>query len=151
MEFVQKEPFAVVVDYAHTPESLEAVYRALRDPRFMKHEKGKLICVLGACGGGRDKWKRPVMGAIAGRNCDEVVLTNEDPYDEDPGAIIEEIAKGIHVDEVGDRGQATGTVGLVSRVAHRPSRILDRADAILEAVRRAKPGDIVAITGKGSE
>ena len=159
MEFVQKEPFAVVVDYAHTPESLEAVYRALRDPRFMKHEKGKLICVLGACGGGRDKWKRPVMGAIAGRNCDEVVLTNEDPYDEDPGAIIEEIAKGIKEGRgsrlrrpaLRRRLRQGESYGGQARLTGRLSRIPDRREAILEVVRRAKLGDVVVITGKGSE
>src|SRR3989344_278438 len=79
--------FTVVVDYAHTPDSLEALYNA--------YGKLRKICVLGATGGGRDTWKRPVMGAIADKYCDEVILTNEDPYDENPRVIVNAVGSGM--------------------------------------------------------
>lgn len=126
LEYIQKQPFGVVVDYAHTPDSLEAVYQTVK-PK----SPGRLICVLGAAGGGRDKWKRPVFGKIASEYCDEIILTNEDPFDENPERILEEI-----------------NAGLKSKKAR---RILDRKNAIFEAVREARRGDMVVITGKGSE
>ncbi|MEK9183562.1 MAG: cyanophycin synthetase, partial [Patescibacteria group bacterium] len=89
----------------------------------------KLICVLGAAGGGRDKWKRPEMGKIAGQYCDEIILTDEDSYNEELEDIINEIAAGCP----------------------RAQKILDRKEAIKKAVSLAGPGDVVAITGKGSE
>ena len=70
------QDFKVIVDYAHTPDSLEKVYEIFQNSRK--------ICVLGSAGGGRDKWKRPEMGKIASKHCDQVILTNEDPYDEEP-------------------------------------------------------------------
>lgn len=124
MEEVISEPFKVFVDYAFTPVALEKVYQIL------KPNNGKMIAVLGACGGGRDKWKRPVLGEIASKYCEEVIVTNEDPYDEDPMEIIEEVAKG--------------TTG-------RTKKILDRREAIREALKLAKPNDVVIITGKGCE
>ncbi|KKR28674.1 MAG: UDP-N-acetylmuramoyl-L-alanyl-D-glutamate-2,6-diaminopimelate ligase [Candidatus Woesebacteria bacterium GW2011_GWA1_39_8] len=126
MEFVQKEPFGVVVDYAHTPDSLEAVYKTL------KKDSHKLICVLGAAGGGRDKWKRPEFGRIAGEYCDEIILTDEDPYEENPEKIIKEVASGI-------------------KPGRQVVKILDRKEAIKTALDKAEKGDIVVITGKGSE
>ena len=126
MEFIQKHPFGVVVDYAHTPDSLEAVYKNL------KTDSGKLICVLGAAGGGRDKWKRPEFGRIADQYCDEIILTDEDPYDEDPEKIIEEVRSGIHS-------------------KNKVIKVLDRKEAIKTAIGKAKEGDMVVITGKGSE
>lgn len=128
MEFVQWESFAALVDYAHTPESLRGVYRTLRE--FNKFKS--LICVLGSAGGGRDKWKRPEMGKIAAEFCDEIILTNEDPYDENPVEILEQIAQGF---------QQLPAV----------RKILDRREAISEALKSAKPGDVVVITGKGAE
>ena len=86
MEIVLKEPFKVVVDYAHTPVQLENVYKTL---------SGNLICVLGSCGGGRDKWKRPMLGKIAEKYCKRVIITDEDPYDEDPSQILSQIKSGI--------------------------------------------------------
>jgi UDP-N-acetylmuramoyl-L-alanyl-D-glutamate--2,6-diaminopimelate ligase len=122
MEYVEAgQPFGVVIDYAHTPESLEYAYQTLKP----KH--GKLICVLGACGGGRDAWKRPVFGQIADRYCDVIFLTNEDPYDEDPAKIISDIN------------------------VPRANIVIDRAEAIKQAIALAKEGDTVVITGKGSE
>jgi len=127
MEFIQREPFAVVVDYAHTPDSLEAVYTEIK-----KHTTGRLIVVLGACGGGRDKWKRPEFGKIADRLADIMILTDEDPYEEDPMTIIKEVKQGI---------------GRTDRL----QVILDRKEAIGAAVAMATAGDSVVITGKGSE
>src|SRR3989344_821171 len=88
LEEIQNHPFRVVIDYAHTPDSLEKVYEALSASQ-------KLICVLGAAGGGRDKWKRPVMGKIAAEYCKAIVLTNEDPYDENPNSILDQIESGF--------------------------------------------------------
>jgi len=117
-----KQDFTVVVDYAHTPDSLRALYDAYKNKRK--------ICVLGATGGGRDAWKRPVMGKIADENCDEVILTDEDPYDEDPYAIVKMVAKDMK---------------------RTPGVIMDRREAIRGALARAKSGDAVLITGKGTD
>lgn len=145
MEFIQRSPFVVVVDYAHTPDSLEAVYQALtaNRPDFIvdsrlhsnrsKAQSQKLICVLGAAGGGRDKWKRPEFGKIAEKYCDEIILTNEDPYDENPNEILNQIESGF---SFGNK---------------KVQRILDRREAIKKAIGDAKQGDTVIITGKGSE
>ncbi len=129
MEEVVSEPFKVFVDYAFTPNALEKVYQTLKETSN-KQQETRLICVLGACGGGRDKWKRPVLGKLAAQHCDEVIVTNEDPYDENPMEIIENVAKGTN-------GKAR--------------KILDRREAIKESLKTAKPGDTVIITGKGSE
>ena len=116
------QPFTVVVDYAHTPDSLQALYAAYGNSRK--------ICILGNTGGGRDTWKRPIMGKIADEHCAEVILTNEDPYDEDPRAIVEAMAKGC---------------------ARKPDIVIDRREAIREALKRAKASDTVLITGKGTD
>ena len=127
MDIVAKEPFLAIVDYAHTPEQLEQVYKSL--------SLKPLICVLGSCGGGRDTWKRPVLGKVASQYCKEIIITNEDPYDEDPLEIMEQIASGIN-----------------SEVTPNSYHIvLDRKEAIKKAVSMAKPGDALIITGKGSE
>ena len=138
MEFVQAEPFAVVVDYAHTVESLEAAYRALKE-RMGKKGGGKLICVLGACGGGRDTWKRPAMGKVAAGYCDKAILTNEDPYDDPPEELLNQIAAGF-----------SRMPGAAYR-AFDYEKILDRREAIEKAISFARPGDTVVMTGKGSE
>jgi UDP-N-acetylmuramoyl-L-alanyl-D-glutamate--2,6-diaminopimelate ligase len=122
MEVVSESPVKVIVDYAHTPSQLEAVYKTFKDEN--------MVCVLGSCGGGRDKWKRPVLGQLAGKYCKEIIITNEDPYDEDPMEIINQVA---------------GTAG------PRAKKVLDRKEAIKTSVKLAKPGDVVIITGKGSE
>ncbi|MFA5736648.1 MAG: UDP-N-acetylmuramyl-tripeptide synthetase [Candidatus Paceibacterota bacterium] len=114
--------FEVIVDYAHTTDSLAKAYETLGDRRK--------ICVLGSCGGGRDKWKRPQMGKVASNHCDYIILTNEDPYDEDPEQIIAEVAEGITKPYV---------------------KILDRREAIRAAIKEAKEGDVVIITGKGTD
>lgn len=133
VDIVQKKPFKVVVDYAHTPESLEAIYKALKDELL---RGGKLICILGAAGGGRDRWKRPLMGKMAARYCEKIILTDEDSYDENPNEIISEIKKGII-----EFGFAEGDI----------LKILDRREAIKKALEMARPGDTVISTGKGSE
>jgi UDP-N-acetylmuramoyl-L-alanyl-D-glutamate--2,6-diaminopimelate ligase len=129
MEEVISKPFKVIVDYAFTPNALERVYQTLTS-NIEPRTSNKLICVLGSCGGGRDKWKRPVLGELAAKYCDEVIVTNEDPYDEDPWQIIEQVASGT-------KGKA--------------KKILDRREAIRTALKLAKEGDIVVITGKGCE
>ncbi|MFH1462715.1 MAG: UDP-N-acetylmuramoyl-L-alanyl-D-glutamate--2,6-diaminopimelate ligase [bacterium] len=127
MEEVISVPFKVFVDYAFTPNALEQVYKTL------KPSQGKMIAVLGSCGGGRDKWKRPVLGKIAAKYCDRIIITNEDPYDEDPLEIIDQVASGI-------KNYESGIM-----------KILDRRGAIRESLRLARPGDTVIITGKGCE
>lgn len=116
------QDFLTVVDYAHTPDSLRALYSS-----FPAHRK---ICVLGSTGGGRDIWKRPEMGRIADESCDTVILTNEDPYDEDPKKIIDMIAAGMH---------------------RTPEIIMDRREAIRRALSLARTGDAVLISGKGTD
>jgi UDP-N-acetylmuramoyl-L-alanyl-D-glutamate--2,6-diaminopimelate ligase len=135
LEFVQKDPFSIIIDYAHTPDSLEKVYQAIKKNISSKRTKGKMICVLGCAGGGRDSWKRPVMGEIASKYCDEIVLTNEDPFNDDPEMIIEQIAKGVRS----------------STYNRKFKKIIDRKDAIREAIKMAKKNDVVIVTGKGSE
>ncbi len=117
------QTFEVVVDYAHTADSLEKVYEVFQNSRK--------ICILGGTGGGRDSWKRPEMGKIADTHCDEIILTNEDPYDEDPMKIIDAIKTGITEKNV--------------------DVILDRRLAIAEGLKRAQTGDAVIITGKGTD
>lgn len=128
--------FRAFVDYAHTPKALAKVYGLLREMLAQGGRSGRLICVLGAAGGGRDKWKRPEFGRIASELCDEVILTDEDPFDEDPRLIVGDIESGI---PDSDRKKEHVRV------------ILERGDAIRTAVSMARGGDIVIATGKGSE
>ncbi len=134
MEVVDKQPFTVIVDYAHIPDSLEKVYQTLknlRQKRIRLRRKPRLICVLGSAGGGRDKWKRPIMGQIAEKYGDEIIITNEDSYNEDPEQIIDQIISGIK--------------------NKKAIKILDRKKAIRKAINLARAGDVVIITGKGCE
>lgn len=129
--------FKVIIDYAHTPDSLEAVYRNLKDLFLtINNQSSKMICVLGAAGGGRDKWKRPEFGKIAERYCDEIILTNEDPYDENPEEILEQISSGF---------------SQTQNPKPKIKKIINREKAIKTAISLAKSGDVVVITGKGSE
>ncbi len=123
--------FSVYVDYAHTPDALRNIYSVFPSARK--------ICVLGATGGGRDAWKRPVLGEIAAAHCDAVIVTNEDPYDEDPQKIIDEVASGVPSD----------VKGHMSKV--KCLKILDRREAIRKALSLAREGDVVIITGKGTD
>ncbi len=117
------QPFAVVVDYAHTPDSLENVLRAARGLT-----QARLIAVFG-CGGDRDRGKRPLMGAIAGRLADRAIVTSDNPRSEDPDAIVAEVL--------------AAAPGLEHEV--------DRRAAIARAIAGAEPGDVVVIAGKGHE
>ncbi|MBK9362824.1 MAG: UDP-N-acetylmuramoyl-L-alanyl-D-glutamate--2,6-diaminopimelate ligase [Rubrivivax sp.] len=123
---------AVLVDYAHTPDALEQVLQALRP--LVDARGGRLWCVFG-CGGNRDATKRPLMGAIAERLADRVVLTSDNPRDEPPALILSQILAGMHG---------------VAR--HEPPAVMaDRAEAIAHAVTRAAAADVVLIAGKGHE
>jgi UDP-N-acetylmuramoyl-L-alanyl-D-glutamate--2,6-diaminopimelate ligase len=118
------QPFAVLVDYAHTPDSLENVLRTARD---LTH--GHLVCVFG-CGGDRDRGKRPQMGRIASELADAAIVTSDNPRSEKPDAIIGEIVAGA-----------------VGEVEVEP----DRREAIARAIELAEEGDVVVIAGKGHE
>lgn len=132
MEIIQKEPFCVVVDLAHTPPAVEKVYQTAK--QLLKSRGNKIITVFGVAGGSRDHWKRPELGRLAARYCDKIILTNEDPYDEDPQKIIDEILGGIPQD-----------------AQNKVEQILDRRQAISRALKIAKPGDVVLLLGKGTE
>ncbi|MFA5889630.1 MAG: UDP-N-acetylmuramoyl-L-alanyl-D-glutamate--2,6-diaminopimelate ligase [Actinomycetota bacterium] len=123
------QDFTVLVDYAHTPESLEGVLRAARE---FTPQGSSLILVFG-CGGDRDRGKRPQMGRIGAELADRALITSDNPRSEDPAAIIRDI-------EVGARESGRVFVS-----------ILDRRDAIAEALRAAGPGDVVVVAGKGHE
>jgi len=123
------QPFSVIVDYAYEPAALAAAYAAID---LVQHER--IIHVLGSAGGGRDVARRPVLGHMAAEHDDVVIVTNEDPYDDDPAEIVRQVARG-----------AEGTQGV------EVLQILDRQEAIDKAVALARPNDLVLITGKGCE
>ncbi len=120
------QPFTVIVDYAHEPRSFKALYEAIT---LLPHTR--VIHVFGATGGGRDKSKRVLMGCIASERADTVIVTTDDPYDEEPGAIADMVMEGV--------GDGKGKI------------ILDRKEAIAYALTLAQPQDLVLITGKGAE
>jgi len=120
----------VVVDYAHTPDALEKALQALRP--LATARGGQLWCVFG-CGGNRDATKRPLMGAIAARGADQVIITSDNPRGEPPAAILVDIAAGMDAER--------------SHV----SVIEDRSEAIAAATARAMPNDVILIAGKGHE
>ena len=122
------QPFLAIVDYAHTPDGLLQVLATLREAV----KQGRIISVFGARGE-RDSLKRPIMGQIAGRGADYVILTTDCPYGENPLTINESVAKGI--EEVGGNYRI----------------IPDRTEAIFEACKMAYPGDAVIVTGRGHE
>ncbi len=124
------QPFAVFVDYAHTPDSLRSVLRAARGVTT-----GRLAAVVGA-GGDRDRGKRPKMGQAAAEGADLVVITSDNPRSEDPNAIVGEVADGAR-----GPNEASAEVRLE----------VDRRAAIALALREARPGDVVVIAGKGHE
>jgi UDP-N-acetylmuramoyl-L-alanyl-D-glutamate--2,6-diaminopimelate ligase len=127
-----KQPFTVVVDYAHTDDALRNLTSLAREFVQQARQKGRVITVFG-CGGDRDRAKRPLMGEAAGRGSDSVMLTSDNPRSEDPLAIINDAMVGL---------QRSG-----SKYKVEP----DRKMAIAFAIREAAPGDIVLIAGKGHE
>jgi UDP-N-acetylmuramoyl-L-alanyl-D-glutamate--2,6-diaminopimelate ligase len=127
-EFVDHgQPFAVIVDYAHTPEAIENVLVTARE---LLAPDGRLIVVIGA-GGDRDWSKRPQMGQVASDRADLLFITSDNPRSEDPSAIIAAVASGCRATE--------------------PVLIEDRREAIFEAVASARSGDVVVLAGKGHE
>jgi UDP-N-acetylmuramoyl-L-alanyl-D-glutamate--2,6-diaminopimelate ligase len=143
------QQFAVLVDYAHTPDSLENVLAAARELVAEAGEHGRVLCVFGA-GGDRDRGKRPLMGAIAARLADVAIVTSDNPRSEDPQQIIDEIMAGVvsragePVGYDGDRQTGAGGTAHVRTVA-------DRRAAIEQTIAIAEPGDVVIIAGKGHE
>ncbi|MDP2587273.1 MAG: UDP-N-acetylmuramoyl-L-alanyl-D-glutamate--2,6-diaminopimelate ligase [bacterium] len=128
------QDYSVIVDYAVVPESLELVYKTLRE---QLGPNKKLIAVLGSAGGGRDVAKRPKLGALAARYAYRAAVTNEDPYDEEPMNIIKQVARGLE-----QAGKIKGRDYVT---------LLNRKTAIAWALKQAGSGDIVVITGKGCE
>ncbi len=126
--------FTVIVDYAFTPEALTALYQTIKPFRTGRN---RVVHLLGSTGGGRDKKPRPIKGGIAGQNADYVIVTNEDPYDEDPTTIIKQVAQGA--------------LQSGKKIDKNLFLILDRREAIAKCLSLAGPDDIVLITGKGSE
>jgi UDP-N-acetylmuramoyl-L-alanyl-D-glutamate--2,6-diaminopimelate ligase len=118
------QPFSVIVDYAHTPDSLETALRTARELAT-----GRVICVFGA-GGDRDHGKRPLMGAVAAGSADVVIVTSDNPRSEDPRRIVDEITRGLDTDVEVE---------------------LDRTHAIARAIETARAGDVVLLAGKGHE
>ncbi|MDQ4143609.1 MAG: UDP-N-acetylmuramoyl-L-alanyl-D-glutamate--2,6-diaminopimelate ligase [Actinomycetota bacterium] len=124
------QPFTVVVDYAHTPDSLDNVLRGAR----ALAGSGRVVCTFG-CGGDRDRGKRPLMGAVAAKLADFVVVTSDNPRSEDPHAIIDSILEGV----IAERPDGPDAV------------LADRKEAIGRALAEAREGDVVVVAGKGHE
>jgi len=116
----------VIIDYAHTPDALEKVLESLR---AAAGSKARLICVFG-CGGDRDRGKRPLMGEVASRHADHLIITSDNPRSEDPAVIVAQIAKGVR---------------------RKHEQIIDRREAVNKAIAEARRGDIVLVAGKGHE
>ncbi len=150
-----RKGFSVLVDYAHTPDSLEQLYSTLRPD-----VRGRMIAVLGSTGD-RDKTKRPIMGALAARFCDYVLVTDEEPYSENPQTIIDEVAAGV------PRGRPLFKPNKPNRDTEKPPvlrkpgteqgegdwwwRIADRKEAITKAIEMAKMDDVILVTGMGAQ
>lgn len=124
--------FQIMVDYSFEPRAMEKLYETVS---VLPHNR--IIHVLGSCGGGRDQDRRPIMGQIAGAKADVVIITNEDPYDEDPLLIIDQVAIGA--EKAGKKPE----IDLF--------KVEDRRTAISKALTLAAEGDLVLITGKGAE
>ena len=126
------QSFSVIVDYAFEPRAVEKLYETIN---LIPHER--VIHVLGSAGGGRDVARRPVLGKIAGAKADIAIVTNEDPYEDDPQIIIDQVTLGA---------EKSGKV-----LDRNLFKIMDRRTAIAKAFSVARAGDIVLLTGKGSE
>ncbi len=132
VEVIQEQPFTVVVDYAYEPEEMRQLYETISRWKYKK-----IIQVLGPTGGGRDSWRIPVLGKMAGEKADTIFLTTDDPYDDDPKVLAEYMAKGVT--EAGKNLNESFFI------------ILDRKEAFRKAFKMAGPGDLVLITGKGAD
>ena len=119
-----------IVDYAHTPDALKNVLKTIE---ILNDGQGKIITVVG-CGGNRDKGKRPIMAEIAASHSDRVILTSDNPRDEDPNVILQDMANGLNPNQEA-----------------RTIQIIDRRQAIKSAVMLAEPGDVILLAGKGHE
>lgn len=123
------QPFVAIVDYAHEPESFRQLFDAVGRPA------GRIIHVFGATGGGRDRARRPVMGEISSAHADIVIVTTDDPYDDDPAELNRQVLAGV-------KGKT---------LRETVYDIVDRRAAIAKAVELARPDDLVLVTGKGAE
>jgi len=133
MELIQAgQNFTAIVDYSFEPKAMEKLYQAVE---LIPHQK--IIHLLGSAGGGRDRARRPILGKMAAEKADIVIVTNEDPYDEDPATIINQVAAGA--EEAGK---------ILSQTLF---KILDRREAIKKALVLAEEGDLLLFTGKGAE
>lgn len=127
LEFIENNKgIKILVDYAFEPKAVQTLYNIIKN---VGHNR--IIHILGSTGGGRDKDRRPILGKLANENADIVIVTNEDPYDEDPMEIINQISSKVEDNKL--------------------HKILDRREAIHKALELAKKGDLVLITGKGAE
>jgi UDP-N-acetylmuramoyl-L-alanyl-D-glutamate--2,6-diaminopimelate ligase len=130
------QDFTVIVDYAHTPDSLQ---QALVEARtLLGNKRGRQLISLFGCGGDRDRTKRPLMGEISARLADVTVVTSDNPRTEEPKAILDEILKGIPANQMHNGHRKVWAE-------------VDRRDAIRMALSLAKKGDLVLIAGKGHE
>lgn len=133
MELISEgQDFIAMVDYSFEPKALEKLYQVISMFSYKR-----LIHILGSTGGGRDQTRRPILGKLAAAKADIVIVTNEDPYDEDPASIINQVAAGAEM---------SGKIKDETLF-----KVLDRRDAIKKAVELAKKDDLVLITGKGAE
>ena len=121
------DEFTLMIDYAHNAMALESLLTTLRE-----YDPGRLVCLFG-CGGNRSKLRRFEMGEVSGRLADLTIITSDNPRNEDPEAIMDDIVTGI------------------SKTDGEYVRISDRKDAIRYAIRGGRPGDIVVLAGKGHE
>jgi UDP-N-acetylmuramoyl-L-alanyl-D-glutamate--2,6-diaminopimelate ligase len=119
--------FTIIIDYAHTPDALEKILKAIRG-----FASGRIVAMFG-CGGDRDKTKRPIMGRVAGENADSLIVTSDNPRTEDAQSIIDDILPGV---------RESGAPYVV---------IPDRREAIRYAIEHAQPDDVVLLAGKGHE
>jgi len=136
MEYVKNnKDLNIFIDYAVTPDSLEKLYTLIKKINTPAGGvKSKIIAVFGSCGE-RDRGKRPIMGEIVSKSADYIIVTNEDPYNEDPQRIIDEVAVGVK-----NKNEEENFW-----------KIIDRREAIKKSLQIAKPGDFVIVTGKGAE
>ncbi len=137
MEFINVgQPFKVLIDYAPEPESMRQLFQAIKDHGFVSSQN-KIIHVFGSCGGGRDVARRPILGELSAQNAQIHIITNEDPYDDDPQQIINQVAEGV--------------IKAGKKENQEVFKILNRREAIRQAIKLAQAGDLILLTGKGAE